>query len=151
MGLSLLLRFVLLPHLVTAQILNPYPAMQSLYLVTKLLQSSWGSSARENSMHSSRWDFSSLHTQHGLTFSTWPAGLRSAARLFGVDGWVTAAGCAGVGDELNQAMVSWTIGCSGSTIKEPRAGRINCIRAHKRSYNQSRTAKGRDPARKLRE
>jgi len=91
------------------QILNPYPAIQSLYLATNPLQSSCGSSALENNIHSSRCAFSSLHTQHGLTFS-FSFSLTSDARFVGVDGCVTAAGCAGVGvgedEELNQPIVS---------------------------------------------
>lgn len=39
-------------------------------------------------MHSSRVDFSSLHTQQGFTFAAAsPGGLRPEARLFGVLGW----------------------------------------------------------------
>lgn len=69
--------------------------MQLLYLSTVLLQSSCGSSLWLNSMHSSREDFSSLHTQQGFTFAAAsPAGLRSEARLVGVVGWGgIAAGC----------------------------------------------------------
>jgi hypothetical protein len=38
-------------------------------------------------MHSSRDDFSSLHTQHGFTFAVVsPEGLRSEARFVGVEG-----------------------------------------------------------------
>lgn len=40
--------------------------MQLLYWSTSDLQSAAGSLAVEKSMHSSRFDFSSLHTQHGL-------------------------------------------------------------------------------------
>lgn len=47
--------------------LYPNPAMQLLYCSTKDLQSEAGSDAFENSMHSSRFDFSSLHTQHGYS------------------------------------------------------------------------------------
>ena len=71
--------------------LKPYPLIQSLYLFTIPLQSSCGSSACENSMHSSRCDFSSLHTQQGFTFCVdsepFGSGLRSEARLFTGEGW----------------------------------------------------------------
>ncbi|RMZ84001.1 hypothetical protein DV737_g1386, partial [Chaetothyriales sp. CBS 132003] len=56
---------------VYSHILNPYRPIHSRYRSTKLLHSSsWGLSARENSMHSSRCDFSSLHTQHGFGLSS---------------------------------------------------------------------------------
>jgi len=110
--------------------------MQSLYFPTRLLQSSCGSSALLNSIHSSRADFSSLQTQHGLTFSP-SAGFKFDARLLGVEGWVTEAGCAGVGDELNQPILALTRrsksdlfgrdahlgrGCTGATETEVEWG-----------------------------
>src|ERR1700761_53497 len=45
--------------------LNPYPAIQLRYLLTRSLHASCGSAAVEKSMHSSRADFSSLQTQQG--------------------------------------------------------------------------------------
>lgn len=44
---------------------NPYPFIQLRYLPTKSPHAAWGSLAVENSMHSSRACFSSLHTQQG--------------------------------------------------------------------------------------
>jgi hypothetical protein len=49
--------------------LNPNPAMQLLYKSIVDWQSFWGSAAFEKSMHSSRLDFSSLHTQQGCSFA----------------------------------------------------------------------------------
>lgn len=46
---------------------KPKPAMQLRYWSIMLLQSFVGSDPVEKSMHSSRLDFSSLHTQHGYT------------------------------------------------------------------------------------
>lgn len=64
---------------------KPKPFMQLLYLPTKSMHASWGSFDVENSMHSSRAAFSSLHTQQGLGFdvaaSIVVAGLFEAARL----------------------------------------------------------------------
>lgn len=45
--------------------LNPNPAMQLRYWSTVDLQSCAGSAALEKSIHSSRFDFSCVHTQHG--------------------------------------------------------------------------------------
>jgi len=42
--------------------------MHDLYLETQDSHSDDGLSDLENSIHSSRFDFSSVHTQHGLTF-----------------------------------------------------------------------------------
>jgi len=68
-------------------ILNPYPAMQLRYRSTIVLQSPCGSSLCEKSMQSSRWAFSSLHTQHGFTFAApSPAGLSSEVRFEGGEG-----------------------------------------------------------------
>jgi hypothetical protein len=65
---------------------NPNPFIQLLYLPTKSIHASCGSFDVENSMHSSRAAFSSLHTQQGLGFvvalpSVGPEGLFEAARL----------------------------------------------------------------------
>ena len=48
-------------------ILNPYPAIQTLYFVTRSAHSFWASSELEKSIHSSLLAFSSVHTQHGYT------------------------------------------------------------------------------------
>lgn len=69
--------------------------MHSLYLTTIPLHSSCGSSDRENSMHSSREAFSSLHTQQGLGFSAGlvsDEGFKEEARLSGRRGWDGAEG-----------------------------------------------------------
>jgi hypothetical protein len=50
---------------VPSQTLNPNPAMQLRYWSMVLLHSMLGSAPVEKSMHSSRFDFSSLHTQQG--------------------------------------------------------------------------------------
>jgi hypothetical protein len=62
---------------------NPNPFIQLRYLVTISAHAAWGSLAVENSMHSSRAAFSSLHTQQGLTLGapSPPGGLFEAARL----------------------------------------------------------------------
>ena len=44
---------------------NPYPAIHDLYRLTKSWHSCCGLSPLEKSIHSSRFDFSSVHTQHG--------------------------------------------------------------------------------------
>jgi hypothetical protein len=49
----------------SAYILNPYPAMHCLYLETRSAHSFWASLEVEKSMHSSRFAFSSVHTQQG--------------------------------------------------------------------------------------
>lgn len=56
-------------------------------------------------MHSSRVDFSSLHTQQGFTFAAAsPGGLRPEARLFGVLGWegIASVGTVATGEDENQ-------------------------------------------------
>jgi hypothetical protein len=62
---------------------NPKPFIQARYLVTISAHAAWGSLAVENSMHSSRAAFSSLHTQQGLTLGapSSPGGLFEEARL----------------------------------------------------------------------
>lgn len=61
------------------------------------LQSSCGSSLLENSIHSSRADFSSLHTQQGfgrsVLVSVLDGDLRLEARFVGADGWEEVAIC----------------------------------------------------------
>lgn len=52
-------------HLLRLYTLNPNPCMHSLYCIIVDLQSATGSAALDMSMHSSRCDFSSLHTQQG--------------------------------------------------------------------------------------
>lgn len=52
---------------------KPKPAMQLLYWSMVDLQSADGSPALENSMHSSRFVFSSLHTQQGCRGRQWLA------------------------------------------------------------------------------
>ena len=62
---------------------NPNPFIQARYLVTISAHAACGSLAVENSMHSSRAAFSSLHTQQGLTLGapSSPGGLFEEARL----------------------------------------------------------------------
>jgi hypothetical protein len=62
---------------------NPNPFIQLRYLVTISAHAACGSLAVENSMHSSRAAFSSLHTQQGLTLGapSSPGGLFEEARL----------------------------------------------------------------------
>lgn len=55
--------------------LKPYPAMQTLYLATMSLHSSWALSLLEKSMHSSRAAFSSLQTQQGCSMSRQNCGM----------------------------------------------------------------------------
>jgi hypothetical protein len=62
---------------------KPNPFIQARYLVTISAHAACGSLAVENSMHSSRAAFSSLHTQQGLTLGapSSPGGLFEEARL----------------------------------------------------------------------
>ena len=55
----------------THAISNPNPFMQLRYRSTALQHASCGFSLSLNSMHSSRWAFSSLHTQHGCGTKPW--------------------------------------------------------------------------------
>lgn len=106
--------------------------MQSLYFITMLLQSSCGSSERENSMHSSRCAFSSLQTQHGFTFSP------EAGFFSGCAGWVTdlliSIGCAsgGLGWSLRRGSGFWrarTCRDKGQRIEETHFGGVWISRA----------------------
>lgn len=65
-----------------AHTLYPYPAMQALYWSTSDAQSAAGSLAVEKSMHSSRFCFSSLHTQHGCPLCQYA---RTHTAFVGVD------------------------------------------------------------------
>lgn len=69
----------------TLQILKPNPAIHVLYRSTVDWQSFRGSGAFENSMHSSRLAFSSLHTQQGF-------GLAAASELW-AEAWTAEAVC----------------------------------------------------------
>jgi len=64
--------------------------MQLLYWSTVLAQSFCGSAAVLKSMHSSRWAFSSLQTQHGLGAAAGSvAGLKLLSKLTAVAGILT--------------------------------------------------------------
>ena len=74
-------------------------------------------------MHSSRCAFSSLQTQHGLTFSP-DAGFVELARLSGWSGWLTAdnlvsGGCAGGDQEEEEPLDRVRL---GDGVSVPGAG-----------------------------
>lgn len=89
------------------QTLNPNPAMQLRYWSIVDWQSFWGSAAFEKSMHSSRLDFSSLHTQQGCRssrqFGMIPVGSADVQRTLGFEASVAWAGAAAAALEPMEA------------------------------------------------
>lgn len=105
---------------------KPNPFMQDRYCSMVDWQSFAGSAALEKSMHSSRFDFSSLQTQHGYGYyqvspdlsqgKVWRGSRRWRGRTFGLEVASEVAGAGGCAIGPAAGMAGWV------TVSECRIG-----------------------------